>query len=345
MRPWNTKRRRAFTLIETLTAIGILGLLTALMLSAVQSSRSAASRIRCMNNLRQLMMGVSSYNSTFTVFPSACGVPNYEGVEYRSPSVAMKQYSLYTQVLPFIEQLPLYNQINFCVGLQDMYIFGSDTASDPGATANSTAWAAKLSMLSCPADSAGASSGPTGGVNYRVNIGTERWPTLLDGPTTGPFMSYKCVAPSQITDGLSNTVAFSEKPRGSLDRHWLNPLTDMVVGGLGAPYSLDESVASCQQQAGTPHGYYTSGGLSWMVGTLSHTCYNHAIGPNSRTADCILAASNPIVGLLGARSNHADGVNAAVCDGSVKYVTDGIAIAVWRAIATKSGNETETLAP
>lgn len=291
------------------------------------------------------MIGVNSYHASFNVFPSACGVPNYSGSQFQTSIATIKQYSLYSQLLSFIEYSDLHNSINFSVGLQDMYLFGTENAFAAGATSNSTAWSYKLSILLCPADPEDAFSAPTGAVNYRANIGSERWPLLASDPNAGPFMGYRYVSSSEITDGLSNTVAFSEKLRGNPGRASLDPLTDMVVGGLGLPYSVDESVVNCHTQGGTPNGYRTTGGLSWIVGTLSQTCYNHTIGPNSRGPDCIVGLSNPVVGLIGARSNHGRGVNVGMVDGSVRYTAESIATNTWRAISTKSGGEVVTIDP
>ena len=154
-------------------------------------------------------------------------------------------------------------------------------------------------------------------------------------------MSFHCSSAAATTDGLSNTVIVSEKLRGRIapfgDKS-MNPRTVMIVGGRGLPFTADESLAACRAQRGTPRGFYTTSGLSWMIGTLSHTCYNHVVEPNSTMPDCI-GFANPIDGILGARSNHKGIVQAAMADGSVRRISNGVSRAVWRALGTRAANE------
>jgi len=327
----------AFTLIETLVVVGIVGLLAALIVPAVQSSRRAAQRLACGNNIRQLALGVQNYHSAFNVFPAATGLPDYEpGLEYREIR-AFKQYSYIARILPYIDQGPLYDDVNFLVGLQDFYIFPLGPGLTMDDHPNHTVLAARLASALCPADPGAGEPGWTGGANYRANLGADRWPTFMPSPLDGPMMSYSYLSSAATTDGLSRTVMLSEKLRGAV-RKDIHPRTVMIRAGRGLPYSVDESVADCRSNASASRAFHPTAGLSWSIGTLSHTCYNHALAPNGAIPDCFMA-SNPVAGLFGARSNHPGGVMAAFADGSATFVRSGIDLRVWRALGTRAGGE------
>lgn len=94
------RRRSGFTLIELLVVIFIIGVLAALLMVAIQATREAARRTQCMNNLKQLGIALSSYASATGVFPHG---GNGRG------------YSHHAMLLPYLDQMPLYNSINFSV--------------------------------------------------------------------------------------------------------------------------------------------------------------------------------------------------------------------------------------
>lgn len=105
-----TKRlRRAFTLIELLVVIAIIAILIALLLPAVQQAREAARRSQCKNNLKQLGLAMHNYHDTFGFFPHNHGRAN------QVPNVAteFKEFSWLSLALPYLDQAPLYNQINW----------------------------------------------------------------------------------------------------------------------------------------------------------------------------------------------------------------------------------------
>lgn len=323
-------RLEGFTLVEALVALGVIGLLTALLLPAVQQARESAARVRCASNLRQLGVALSNYIAKTDRMPPFSGLPNTKG---RSGITLLKQYSVLSQLLPCLDQGALFNNINFDVGLDDLMLHPS-SALTRGAEANHTAMTSVVSAFLCPSDGVTVSSG-TAGSNYRVNVGNDRWPISIDGP----FMDrLRLNTPAAISDGLSQTMAFAEKLRGSGGRTPA-PRRDMYFGGHGLPWSIDESYESCASSLTHSSPSATSGGSLWIVGTLSQTCYNHVMAPNNAVPDCMLPNTNPIAGLAGARSNHPGGVQGLLCDGSVRFITNTVAREVWRALGSRAGGE------
>jgi prepilin-type processing-associated H-X9-DG protein len=311
-----------------LVVIAILAILCALIIPAVQHSREAARRVRCAANLKQVGLAVQSYHSSHGVLPHAWGWPNHS-----SGSIVLhKQFSIFTQLLPYFDETILYASINFDAGIDDFYLFDSGPEFRRMG-ANRTVIAAGIDVLICPSDAAGHEDA-SGGTNYRVNLGSNRWYYSKDGPMMARFQSTSL---AHTRDGASNTVAFSEKLRSERDERF-EPRTDMVVGGLGLPYSAEQSRARCAEGPDSPLKFFEVAGLTWFVGTLSQTCYNHVSEPNGTVPDCI-SITNPINGLSSARSDHPGGVYVLMLDGSARFVQETISRETWRAMGTRAGGE------
>ncbi len=112
--------RKAFTLIELLVVIAIIGVLVALLLPAVQAAREAARRAQCSNNLKQLGLATLNFESAYNRLPSdsaKLAVPDLN-VDAQA-AIPINSASYLTQLLPFLEMNPLFNQINFSVSVFD----------------------------------------------------------------------------------------------------------------------------------------------------------------------------------------------------------------------------------
>src|SRR4051795_7219477 len=104
-----SRTRRGFTLIELLVVIAIIAVLIALLLPAVQAAREAARRSQCINNLKQLGLGLHNYHQALGVFPLG------NAVAYSDPGVQTEwgTWSAQAFLLPYMEQQPIYNSMNF----------------------------------------------------------------------------------------------------------------------------------------------------------------------------------------------------------------------------------------
>lgn len=106
--------RAGFTLVELLVVIAIIGILVALLLPAVQAAREAARRMSCSNNLKQLGLALHNYHDTYKRFPhNSTFWPPHSGNQYDWSNAS--KGSLLVKLLPFLEQQPLYNQMNFTI--------------------------------------------------------------------------------------------------------------------------------------------------------------------------------------------------------------------------------------
>jgi prepilin-type processing-associated H-X9-DG protein len=137
-----------------------------------------------------------------------------------------------------------------------------------------------------------------------------------------------------ITDGTSNTAAFSESLYGD------GTAALSTVSGTPDPMLLAKDINGSAMDPATCASTTTFTGQRgdrWINGGYLSTAYNHYTTPNSRTYDCLNSANN--YGLKTARSKHTGGVNLLLCDGSVHFVSDSISLTTWRALATRAGND------
>jgi prepilin-type N-terminal cleavage/methylation domain-containing protein/prepilin-type processing-associated H-X9-DG protein len=335
-------RRTGFTLIELLVVIAIIAVLIGLLLPAVQKVREAAARISCQNNLKQLGIALHNYHSANNAFPP--GRAAY-------PIVVSAQ----GRILAYIEQ----DNLGKFVDVTMVPLYNSNPSSFPLTPGNYQASITPIRLFVCPSDPMGgrnpnaAAIQPNGtpsptdryaGLNYVSCIGSG------DGSpdNTGTFWGqYKTsdglfgqtpVTISGVTDGLSNTVAFSESTMvtGVADSTGATP-ADAARQVLTLPGSTVTSDSKCAMGATTGAVWSSTRGAKWIDGHYADANYNHHLVPNDTRWDCSNVSHNP--GQAAARSYHSGGVNVMLGDGSVRFVRNGIDPATWRALATRNGGE------
>ena len=234
-RPSGSVRRPGFTVVELLVVIGVVGLLAALILPAVQAAREAARRTECVNNLRQLGLALHNFEGVNRAFPAGVHRP-FEDL--------VSDVSAHARLLPFLEREPLYRELKIGELGGRGYELGREVAV-PG--------------FACPSDPV------AGGVNYRACTGPHPYPPFgsggsLGGGTArvaGPFGVGRDLPVAAVRDGLSQTAAFCEKRKSDPGAAW-DPGTDHWYTALGSGRPLrdwpgaDELIALCETFDGRP---------------------------------------------------------------------------------------------
>ena len=195
-----SRSRSAFTLTELLVSIAILGILVALLLPAVQVVREAARRTTCVNNLRQMGIGLQLYHGTWNRFPPG-------GIEFRSamqPHGRQLAWSVF--LLPFVEQQPLYDRL--------------DTSKAFDAPENAAGAATVLPLYICPSVPDGFRLQSGRGPCFYGGIFGERI-TSPNNPPKGVMLFDRAVSMAEIIDGTSQTLILAEDSSFS-DGQWIN---------------------------------------------------------------------------------------------------------------------------
>ncbi len=321
-----------FTLVESLLVIGIIFLLAALITPAIQEARGAARRLQCVNNLKQLGLAIHSYHAENSRFPPVSTGPG------GAPHHFLQCYSVFTRLLPYLGSEPLYNALNFDAPLYDFLLY---TSYQDGVAINTTVISTRLSDLLCPADQATV-RGTIGPTSYRASAGY-----YLDVPSTldhGLFWTQTAwTGPLDLNaaaciDGLSNTASFSEKLVSVQIGDQFDARRDLVKDFVDLS-SVPAAIRECASKTAPTWGFFKVSGLSWVVGTMDQSLYNHCFTPNSIYSDCLIRGIDPPPGVVTARSNHPGGVSLALADGSVRWVRNGVEASVWAALGTRAGGE------
>ena len=320
--------RSGFTLIELLVVIAIIAVLVALLLPAVQQAREAARRSQCKNNLKQIGLAIHNYESSLSVYPFG------KGGSYGFPGTPVyARWSQHAMLLPYMDQGPLYNAINFnnppdTPGMAGVINFMPPYTSPGGI--NTMQSQTVIPLFLCPSDVT-VSSAWAGANNYAGNQGT--W--LCDrsnfpvGPTDinptelspGIFYFLSKVRPADVTDGMSNTAFFSEKMRGNGNP---DPTTDLFAipnqSSLGA---LQATCTAANLVGSTP--LTSKWGASWVMGENCCTQYNHVATPNAPSCAGIGFPNGNMTNMamqVTASSRHIGGVHVMMGDGSVKFASN-----------------------
>jgi prepilin-type N-terminal cleavage/methylation domain-containing protein/prepilin-type processing-associated H-X9-DG protein len=319
-------RRRGFTLVELLVVIAIIGTLVGLLLPAVQVARESARRSTCQNRVKQLVLGVLNRVDAQGTFPMGAQTwldnagPTIGGITYGN-----RRWSWFVYVLPFVEEQSMYDA-------QWRHYSSSNWQSSAPATGlsyvslpqKSTAVAGFI----CPSDPTNpklnSQDGPASGNNqgfhgnYVLSAGNQTYGTTSAGTAQLNGLSFplSAVKIKDVTDGLSKTVAVSEIM-----------LIPEPVGGGG----------SAVDTRGRYHNNM-HGGCNFSTLNQPNTTVNDRLPYCSNavaTAPC--QGGSGANHVIAARSYHSGGVNAAMADGGVRFVTNEISVQVWQAVGSRSG--------
>jgi hypothetical protein len=260
---------------------------------------------------------------------------------YRNPGRGYNgYYSIFSRILPYLEQRPLYDGINFAAetypesaGIPPISRFRAANAI------NHTIMTRRIGVLLCPTDPETASAS---GTSYRGNAGVGpnyRMEALYQDSGNGLYPDAQLVTSAQVPDGLSHTVAFSERLLGSGEVDHISSPTRAMFNLSIVVYTADDLLLACSAAARPKLQFWNGAGLSWFWAGRGFTIYNHAQVPDGPVPDCIGFQQLGASGMATARSCHPAGLNAVFGDGSVRTVSDGVDQAVWRGMGTRNGGE------
>jgi len=337
--------RKAFSLVELLVVLGIIGILITLLLPAIQSAREAARRLQCQNNMKQLATACLAYHDSLGGFPPAMTVPTKGSNQDRDPGDTNKWGANWViNILPFCEYNSLHHQFDL-----------TKPISDP---ANATARATPVPTMLCPSDAAynrtpynparykregknwargnyganGAISYLSDYLEYGAHTGNPEGPFAFLGPNSpgwtatggtaagaiplsrGVMGCNEACSLTQITDGASHTIMLGELRAGTtpVDRRGTWAMGTVGASSLWGHGAWDDHGPNCDIEGADDMKYGPEiataaggGDVLWFQGM---GCNPIRIKNTQATA----------------RSQHPGGVNVVLCDASVHFISDSI---------------------
>lgn len=326
-------RRRGFTMIEAIVVIFIIAVIVALLLPAVQESREAARRTQCKNNLKQLGLALHNYQNTFKTFP-----PGFV-LDADGPYLG---WSWSVMILPYIDDSPLYNAINFRGGMQIEYM-------SKGAQV-------KIPLYRCPSDRGSDSVEHAFVVTTPVKDGVVT-PGTLDAGSIFFRSNYLGVAgylqanaggiePNDSGDPSSSPIHINAGSLGNFGRdpspghRYLDPMHFQGVFGQNSKTMFDDIadglsntmiVAERYSPKDTAPGSIGHG--AWLAVPDCTTAAGLAMSLGD-TSVRMNSGSAKQAQTTGFGSHHTGGAHFLLGDGSVRFISESINIGLYRDIST-----------
>ena len=326
-------RRKGFSLIELLAVMATIGILLALILPAVHAARESSRRVQCQNHLRQLGLAFHNYHDVNRQFPPVyvavrhVFLPSFIGVAGNSDDANIHTYGEF--LLPYIEQLGVYNQIDF----SQPYFAPIDLTSAglPNYTANNqSVVAVRLPLFLCPSSPRGENphsdvwNDVTPAIPFRAG-GSDYGPSCGVARAAGGLLDFAPPQAGPLADGIlsNNTPTSGFKNVTDGTSH-----TALMWEIAGRP--------DLWRTGSRVEGERTAGG-GWADILNAENWFQGSSADGTVTpGPCAINCTNKAEG--GTYSFHPGGVHVCMCDGSVQFLGENSDIAVFVNMITPQGD-------
>lgn len=330
-------KRQGFTLIELLVVIAIIAILVALLLPAVQQAREAARRSQCKSNLKQIGIALHSYHDLHGKLPISFAVDGTPSgtTQLADTGTDGGEWSIQARLMPLMDQANLFMQVDL-----DLAYTAPAHAGVP---------AIRMPGYLCPSEVKDKTRVDGSGnpehypLNYAFNGGSWNfWNNATRQNGDGVFGPNMSLQFGHITDGTSNTLAFSEV------KAFTPYLRDGSGGTTTVPGPNGVSVLGGSFKD-------TSGHTEWVDGRVHQTGMTTVFTPNTvvphvsggTTYDVDFTScreeKDGCTGLTYAavtsRSHHLGMVHSLLADGAVKAISDNIDAGTWSLLGSRNDGE------
>ena len=394
-------RRGGFTLIELLVVIAIIAVLVAILLPAVQQAREAARRTQCKNNIKQLGLALANYEETYNGLYPRSQFRVYDPINGVAgprpdirPSATWMSYGALPKLMPFLDEVPIATAVQNAMDASPPLRAQSwgDENNDPpnwhdqrnfeytvidDGLGQVDGYNTPVTTLLCPSDTIpkfprrvdytnyGISMGPNfAHVNFTPETTWNPGNENMERHANGLFAPATDIGPIDVTDGTSNTLAFSEKltarganlniyPEGTqknlqVAREIDGPgvFNPLITPNLHSWPQLQRTQVltladACNMSTNADNFSMSS---HWYISMMAAQGFNTLLTPNSKNANCVM---NCPIGncepdgqaFIAARSNHPGGVNAAMADGKVYFLSEGIDWDMYQAMGGRADGQ------
>ncbi len=298
-------QRQGFTLVELLVVIAIIGILVALLLPAIQAAREAARRTQCTSNLRQYGLALHNYHDVWGQFPM--GGPGTGG----HPDNTNPRCSYVVRMLPFLEQGPLFDELDFTGNVPDQILGDGRRAR-----------AHQIPVTRCPSDDHPDESSGWAVGNYSSSLGSQR----ADGCSSAcrPFNVYMEDLPAG--NEVYGRTTDNRQLSGMFSYYGPDVRLRDVTGGTSHTLMVGEVLPACLS-TGQRRGWWRANSGGGSFGTTITPLNNFTTCEFARDyeishPDCTSTSCWNFS--WGFRSRHPGGVNFVLVDGSTRFISDAI---------------------